>query len=193
MPSLLAIIVLRVSNIRWRGVFQIRESTACQSCGKTTALQWPCCVSPGPRQVGVTADYRSACQPLSEAAKFGAVCYKAVMTRERVCSDASPRVGFWGTPAISCESHRPTGAWSLPVPPPPVRLGPVACQRHTRVTARELRQHLSGPKGLEAWAVGRAWVSGDEGANQAPRMLRASPGPEAVIQMSPEAHIIHMK
>lgn len=37
---------------------------------------------------------------------------------------------------------------------------------------------------MGAQAVGRAWVSGDKGATQAPRMLRASPGPEAVIEMS---------
>lgn len=90
---------------------------------------------PGPPPGGGDCRHRGACQPLSEAAKFGAVCYKAVMTRERVCSDAPPRVGFWGTPAISCEAHGPTGAWGLPVPPPPARPGPVACQRHTRVTA----------------------------------------------------------
>ena len=36
-------------------------------------------------------------------------------------------------------------------------------------------------------------MGGDEGAKQAPRILRASPGPEAVIQVSPEARIIHMR
>lgn len=124
----MTIIVSRVSNLHWRRVFQIRESTACRSCRKTKELQRPCCVSPGPRQVGVTADYRGACQPLSEAAKFGAIFYEAVMTKERVYSDASPRVGFWGTPPSAA---RVTG--------PRV---PGVCLSHTCLSGRAL-SHIS--------------------------------------------------
>lgn len=105
----------------------------------------------------MTADYRGTCQPLFEAAKFGAICYEAVKTKERVYSDAFPRVGFREThPPISCESHRPTGTWCLPVPHLPVRPGPVAYQHHTWVTAPELGVLNNIYRGRKAWGHRRS-------------------------------------
>ena len=122
MPSLLAVIVLRVSNIRWSDVFQIRESAACRSCGKATELSG-LAVCPRPRQVGVTANTGAPANRCLKPLRLGLFVTGSEDQRKGVLGCLSQR-RFLGNPRHQLRGSRTHGCLESARPAPTCQAGP---------------------------------------------------------------------